>query len=93
VGGHKGVDPVDIYACPNSRLTWDLNGHNTFQAIFKRKECPFKDVGSCRNINQDHPTSSCDVKDYLDLTVFDYEILVDGELYDPHVVGGGHHSP
>jgi len=82
----NGADPLDIYICPNSTVTWNANGHK-FTVIFKHKQCPFKD--GCKNIDQDHPSRSTPSEKPPVLTVYDYEILVDGELFDPHVVGGG----
>jgi hypothetical protein len=82
-----GVKQVDIYVCENTTVTWKAgSGVTTFTVHFKNHKCPF--IGGCKNINQDHPTSGLMDKQ-PNLIVFDYGIIVNGESFDPHVVGGG----
>jgi hypothetical protein len=83
-----GVKQVDIYVCENTTVTWKAgSGVTTFTVYFKNHKCPFQNH-DCKNINQDNPTSKpMDKQPHL--TVFDYGIIVNGESFDPHVVGGG----
>jgi len=78
-----GVDEPDAYVCKNTNVTWNANGHD-FVVIFKH-ECPFP---SCKKIDNQHPTAG-PMKGLQKLTVFDYGIVIDGTLYDPHIIGGG----
>ena len=78
-----GVDEPDAYVCKNATVTWNANGHD-FVVIFKH-DCPFP---SCKKIDNQHPTAG-PIKDVQKLTVFDYGIVIDGTLYDPHIIGGG----
>jgi hypothetical protein len=80
-----GVSLVDAYICSGTTVTWNANGHK-FTVFFKNKQCPF--AGGCKDINDQHPTSTTVIKFTL-LTVYDYGIIVDGDVFDPHVVGGG----
>jgi hypothetical protein len=84
---NNGVNPVDAYICYGTQVTWVANGHK-FHVFFKNGLCPFED--GCRGISDQKPTSS-KVKDYRNqnLTVFTYGIVVDDNVFDPHVVGGG----
>jgi hypothetical protein len=85
VNTSTGVNPVDAYVCQGDKITWNANGH-AFTVFFKNSQCPF--TGGCQNINDQHPTSN-PVAQNPNLTVFTYGILVDGQVFDPHVVGGG----
>lgn len=85
----NGVSPLDIYVCPLSTVTWKAANGVAFTVFFKNHKCPFKGPGACKNINQDHPTSKPMDDNLKPLTVFDYGVSIDGELFDPHVVGGG----
>jgi hypothetical protein len=87
VDPNQGVDLVDAYICDGTKVTWNANGH-TFHVFFKKNLCPFQ--GGCRGINNQHPTSGT-VKPQSTLTVYDYGIVVDDDVFDPHVVGGGGH--
>jgi hypothetical protein len=78
-----GVDQPDAYVCKNNNVTWNANGHD-FVVVFKH-DCPFP---SCKKIDNQHPTGG-PMKDLQKLTVFDYGIVIDGTLYDPHIIGGG----
>jgi hypothetical protein len=81
----KGVKQIDAYICYGTQVTWVGNGHK-FHVFFKKGLCPFED--GCRGISDQKPTSS-KVKAYAALTVFDYGIVVDDDVFDPHVIGGG----
>lgn len=85
VDANTGANPVDAYICSDTTVTWNANGHK-FHVFFKKNLCPFE--GGCKGINDQHPTSS-KVKAISTLTVFDYGIVVDDDVFDPHVVGGG----
>jgi len=85
VDPNQGVVQIDVYICENTKVTWKANGH-TFNVFFKKNQCPFQ--GGCRGISDQHPTST-PVKHMTSLTVFDYGIVVDDQVFDPHVVGGG----
>jgi hypothetical protein len=81
-----GVNLVDAYICSGTTVTWNAKGHK-FAVFFKDKtKCPF--TNGCRGINDQHPTSSTVINMTL-LTVYDYGIVVDDDVFDPHVVGGG----
>jgi len=83
----NGVNPVDIYVCANSPVTWKAAKGVHFTVFFKNHKCPFH--GGCRDINQDSPTSGRMNDVGTTLTVFDYGISIEGDVFDPHVVGGG----
>jgi hypothetical protein len=78
-----GVDEPDAYVCKNNNVKWDANGHDF--VVFFKHDCPFP---SCKKIDNQHPTAG-PMKDLQKLTVFDYGIIIDGTLYDPHIIGGG----
>jgi hypothetical protein len=80
-----GVSLVDAYVCAGTTVTWNANNHK-FTVFFKNKQCPF--TGGCKGINDQHPTSTPVKKDTV-FTVYDYGIVVDDDVFDPHVVGGG----
>jgi hypothetical protein len=81
--GETGVDEPDAYVCKNTKVTWNANGHDF--VVFFKHDCPFP---SCKKINNQNPTAG-PIKDLQKLTVFDYGIIIDGTLYDPHIIGGG----
>lgn len=80
-----GVKQVDAYICSGTQVTWVANGH-TFHVFFKKNLCPFKP--NCKGITDKHPTSGTVISSTA-LTVYDYGIVVDDDVFDPHVVGGG----
>lgn len=84
VNTQTGVDVRDAYVCKNAKVTWNANGH-TFFVGFK-DGCPF--VSGCKEIDNQNPTAG-PVKDGGAVTIYDYGIVVDGKLFDPHVIGGG----
>jgi len=80
-----GTLPKAIYLCAGNTLTWDANGHE-FTVIFI-KNSPFVDGKKLFN-NKDYKSKAA--KQDTVLTVYDYHIIIDGELIDdPQVVGGG----
>ncbi len=86
VNATTGANPVDAYICSGTTVTWNANGHK-FTVFFKSKKlCPF--TNGCKGINDQHPTSSTVINTTL-FIVYDYGIVVDDDVFDPHVVGGG----
>jgi hypothetical protein len=81
-----GVKEVDAYICNNTTVTWAANKH-TFHVFFKKNKCPFKTPANCKGISDKNPQATVD--DIKTFTIFDYGIVVDDDLFDPHVVGGG----
>jgi hypothetical protein len=80
-----GTDPKAVYLCPGNTLTWDENSH-TFTVIFI-KNSPFVDKKKLFH-NKDYKSKAMNHDKVL--TVYNYHIIVDGELInDPQVVGGG----
>ena len=82
-----GTDPKAVYLCAGNTMTWDANGHS-FIVIF-RKNSPFQ--GNQKVFDNSHYQSKPAKNDSV-LTVYSYDITVDGEpIDDPQVVGGGSH--
>jgi len=81
-----GVDIPDAYVCKNGKVTWNANNHIFF--VFFKKDCPFSGPGACKEIDNQHPTTS-PITDTTTPTVYDYGIVVDGKVFDPHIIGGG----
>jgi hypothetical protein len=79
-----GVDIPDAYVCPGNKVTWKDNGH-VFVVFFKNA-CPFQ--GGCKEIDNKNPTAG-PINPSAATTIYDYGIVVDGKLYDPHIIGGG----
>ena len=79
-----GVDTPDAYVCKNSKVTWNANGH--IFVVFFKKDCPFGQ-GGCKEIDNKYPTAGPITT--TTLTIYDYGIVVDGKLFDPHIIGGG----
>ena len=84
VNSQTGVDVVDAYVCKNTRVTWKANDHIFF--VFFKHDCPFGPNG-CKEIDNQHPTAGAIASDTF--AVYDYGIVVDGKLFDPHIIGGG----
>ena len=80
-----GVSVPDAYVCPKTSVTWVAQQGTKEFVVFFNHDCPFS---SCKKIDQDHATWA--IKDLEGLTVFDYEIWIDGKVFDPHIIGGGH---
>jgi len=81
-----GVDVTDAYVCKNNQVTWQANGH-TFCVFFKH-DCPFGGPNGCKEID-DHNPKSGPIKASDTPIVYDYGIVVDGKVFDPHIIGGG----
>lgn len=84
VDPQTGVDVQDAYVCKNNQVTWIANGH-TFCVFFKH-DCPFGPNG-CKVIDDHNPKSGPVASDKFE--VYDYGIVVDGKVFDPHIIGGG----
>ncbi|HJZ66406.1 MAG TPA: hypothetical protein VKD70_18925 [Candidatus Acidoferrum sp.] len=79
-----GVDTPDAYVCKNGKVTWVAKGH-VFTVFFKNG-CPFQ--SGCKEIDNQYPTAG-PIKDTTNTTIYDYGIVIDGMLHDPHIIGGG----
>jgi hypothetical protein len=86
VNSQTGVDVPDAYVCKNNKVNWKDNGHIFF--VFFKHDCPFK-PNDCKEIDNQHPTAGPIVSNTF--AVYDYGIVVDGKLFDPHIIGGGGH--
>jgi hypothetical protein len=84
VNSQTGVDVPDAYVCKNNKVTWNANDHIFF--VFFKHDCPFG-PGGCKQIDNQHPTAGPITSNTL--TVYDYGIVVDGKVFDPHIIGGG----
>lgn len=83
-----GTSPKAIYLCAGKTLTWNANGHQ-FKVKF-RKNSPF--VGGKKLFDNNNPTSP-PVIGTVALTVYEYDVNVDGkDVDDPQVIGGGGHE-
>ncbi len=79
-----GVDTPDAYVCPGNKVTWNANNH-VFTVFFKNG-CPFQ--SGCKEIDNQKPTAG-PIISTTNTTIYDYGIVVDGKLFDPHIIGGG----
>ncbi len=79
-----GVDTPDAYVCSGNKVTWNANGH--IFTVFFKNSCPF--VSGCKEIDNQKPTAG-PINSTASTTIYDYGIVVDGKLYDPHIIGGG----
>jgi hypothetical protein len=86
-----GTKPKAIYVCAGDVITWDPKNDSKeykFKVHF-RKKSPF--VGGRKDFDNDTPTSPPVIGDII-LTVYEYDVTVDGNLVDdPQVIGGGGH--
>jgi plastocyanin len=81
----NGAKPQAVYLCEGDTVTWNPNGH-TFLVEFK-KDSPFEDGG--KKFDNKNPKSG-KTKHHDQLTVYEYQITVDGTVFsDPQVIGGG----
>jgi hypothetical protein len=80
-----GVDTPDAYVCKNGKVTWNANGH--IFTVFFKTICPFG-PGGCKEIDNQKPTAG-PINSTTDPTIYDYGIVVDGTVHDPHIIGGG----
>ena len=85
VNTQTGVDVVDAYVCKNDTVTWQANNHVFF--VFFKHGCPFS-PNDCKEIDNQHPSAKVAVTPNTP-TVYDYGIVVDGQLFDPHIIPGG----
>jgi plastocyanin len=82
-----GTVPKAIYVCVGDVITWDANGHQ-FTVKFKKKS-PFGNVKDFDNSHNVSPPAKPDIH----LTVYEYEVTIDGKpVDDPQVIGGGGHE-
>ena len=81
-----GVDVQDAYVCKNTKVTWVANDH-IFSVGFKNG-CPFQGQDACKEIDNQHPTAG-PIKVTTTTVIYDYGIVVDGQLHDPHIIPGG----
>jgi len=79
-----GVDVADAYVCKNGKVTWVANGH--IFTVFFKNGCPFQ--SGCKEIDNQKPTAG-PINSIATTTVYDYGIVVDGTVHDPHIIGGG----
>ena len=79
-----GVDTQDAYVCGGNKVTWNANNHIFF--VFFKNGCPF--VSGCKEIDNQKPTAG-PIISTTTTTIYDYGIVVDGKLFDPHIIGGG----
>jgi hypothetical protein len=79
-----GVDTTDAYVCSGNKVTWNANGH--IFTVFFKNGCPF-DSG-CKEIDNQKPTAG-PIKSTTNATIYDYGIVVDGKVFDPHIIAGG----
>ena len=83
VDSHKKA----AYVCSGDTVKWDAKPGVTFTVDFPGA-CPFN---SCRGITDAQPKATVLPPSAYptDLTVFKYTITVNGQMFDPHVIGGG----
>lgn len=91
------IDPNDgvaapnkaIYVCAGDVITWDPGpNHYQFKVHFTKKS-PF--VGGTKDFDNNSPPPT--VKGDINLTVYEYEVTVNGKKADdPQVIGGGGHE-
>lgn len=84
VNTNNGAQPQAVYVCAGDTVTWRASGH-TFLVEFK-KDSPFEDNG--KRFDNQHSKSD-KAKHSTELTVYEYRITVDGNPFDPQVIGGG----
>jgi hypothetical protein len=88
VDSTQGTIDKAVYLCKDKTLTWNANNHK-FQVKF-RKKSPFAD--GQKTFDNNNNVSKGYVGDKK-LTVYEYDITVDGQpVDDPQVVGGGGHD-
>ena len=79
--------PEAVYVCEDDVVTWAPAGNvETFEVEFK-KDYPF--VGNAKKFHKGDPPSPKTKKQKPGLTVYEYKLTVNGQPYDPQVVGGG----
>ena len=79
--------PEAVYVCEGDIVTWDpADDVQTFEVEFK-KEYPFE--GTPKKFHKGDGKSPKTKHQNPGLTVYEYKITVNGQSYDPQVVGGG----
>jgi len=91
------IDPTDgtappkkaIYVCPGDIITWDPGSKPYQFKVHFTKKSPF--IGGGKDFDNSNPKSQ-PVKGDINLTVYEYDVIVDGKkVDDPQVIGGGGH--
>jgi hypothetical protein len=85
----QGVKEQAVYVCEGDTVAWDGHGA-TFVVQFKN-ESPFNSGGTVgsNSMTFDNKYLSGVAKRYDKLRVYEYKITVNGQAFDPQVVGGG----
>lgn len=79
--------PEAVYVCEGDDITWAPTANvQTFEVDFK-KDYPFS--GSKKKFDKGNPKSPKTKHQDPGLTVYEYKLTVNGQPYDPQVVGGG----
>jgi hypothetical protein len=79
--------PEAAYVCEDDVVTWAPAANvQTFEVEFK-KDYPF--VGNKKKFHKGDPPSPKTKKQKPGLTVYEYKLTVNGQPYDPQIVGGG----
>lgn len=79
--------PEAVYVCEKDIVTWDpADDVQTFEVEFK-KDYPFE--GNAKKFHKGDGKSPQTKHQKPGLTVYEYKITVNGQSYDPQVVGGG----
>jgi hypothetical protein len=79
--------PEAVYVCEDDVVTWAPTANvQTFEVEFK-KEYPFS--GNKKKFDKRDPKSPKTKHQNPGLTVYEYKLTVNGQVYDPQVVGGG----
>jgi hypothetical protein len=83
------VSPDPVYVCEGDVVTWEPADDvrvKTFEVEFKN-DFPFD--GPAKKFHKDDRKSEKTKKQKPGLTYYPYKITVNGQVYDPQVVGGG----
>lgn len=79
--------PEAVYVCEGDIVTWDPTANvQTFEVEFK-KDYPF--AGTPKKFHKGDGKSPKTKHQKKGLTVYEYKLTVNGQVYDPQVVGGG----
>ena len=85
-----GVREQVVYVCKGDTVAWDPHG-TKFVVEFKGNDTPFDQGGvsgsGYMKFDNNNPTGRA--KRYDKLTIYNYKITVNGQPFDPQVVGGG----
>jgi len=85
-----GVKEQVVYVCEGDTVAWNPHGA-TFVVDFKGKESPFDQggVSGSGSLKFDNNNPNGRARHYAKLTIYEYKITVNGQAFDPQVVGGG----